>query len=197
MFFTFEDMKQIIKDNLQESAEVLQDFIQHPENIEAIERAAGILIETVMNGGKIISCGNGGSMTDAMHFAEELSGVFREKRKALPALSISDPSHITCAANDYGFESIFSRFVEGLGTGRDVLLAISTSGTSESVNRAVRTAREMGVTTIGLTGRDGGDLAGLVDMALIIPSDDTQRIQEAHIAVGHIVCDLIERELFS
>ena len=108
----------MILENLNEAREVLEEFINQSENIEAIESAAAIMIEAVQDGGKIISCGNGGSMTDAMHFAEELSGVFREKRPALPAICISDPSHITCTANDYGFDEIFSRYVEGVGQQR-------------------------------------------------------------------------------
>ena len=159
-------MKTFIRENLAEARDVLERFISQPENVDAIEAAAVIMIEAVKNRHKIISCGNGGSMTDAMHFAEELSGVFREQRPAIPAVSISDPSHITCAANDYGFESIFSRYIEGLGQPGDVLVAVSTSGNSENVIRAAEAAREKGMKVVALTGKTGGRLAGLADLEI-------------------------------
>ena len=132
-------------------------------------------------------------MTDAMHFAEELSGVFREKRPSLPALSISDPSHITCTANDYGFDSIFSRYVEGVGTKGDTLLAISTSGNSMNIVKAVEAAREKGMKVIGLTGKGGGLLAGMVDQEIRVKgAQHSDRIQEVHIKILHILVLLIE-----
>lgn len=187
-------MKAIIEANLTEAKEVLDDFINQPENIASIERAAQILAKCVAKGGKIISCGNGGSMTDAMHFAEELSGVFREKRPALPAISISDPSHITCTANDYGFDSVFSRFVEGVGQRNDVLLAISTSGNSMNIVKAVEAAKEKGMKVVGLTGKTGGLLAGMVDSEIRVKGRaHSDRIQEVHIKVLHILVLLIEQ----
>jgi len=193
VFFTFEDMKTSIEANLKEAKEVLEEFINQAENIEAIEQSARILTEAIENGGKIMSCGNGGSMTDAMHFAEELSGVFREKRRALPAISISDPSHITCTANDYGFDSVFSRFVEGLGKEDDVLLAISTSGNSMNIIKAVEAAREKGMKVVGLTGKTGGLLAGMVDQEIRVKGRmHSDRIQEVHIKILHILVLLIE-----
>ena len=190
-------MKTLIRENLNEAREVLDEFLASPENIEAIEKAALIMIESVRQGGKILSCGNGGSMTDAMHFAEELSGVFREKRPALPALSISDPSHITCTANDYSFDEIFSRYVEGLGRQGDVLLAISTSGNSMNIIKAAEAAREKGLNVVGLTGKTGGLLAGMVDCEVRVRGrKHSDRIQEVHIKILHILVLLIEQNVF-
>ncbi len=189
-------MKTIIEANLNEAKEVLNDFICRSENIASIERSAQILIESIAKGGKIISCGNGGSMTDAMHFAEELSGVFREKRPALPAICISDPSHITCTANDYGFEFVFSRFVEGVGQKSDVLLAISTSGNSMNIIKAAEAAKDKGMKVVGLTGNTGGLLSGMVDQEIRVKGrTHSDRIQEVHIKVLHILVLLIEQGL--
>jgi len=187
-------MKAIIEANLNEAKEVLDDFVSLPENIKSIEKSAQILIESIAKGGKIISCGNGGSMTDAMHFAEELSGVFREKRPALPAISISDPSHITCTANDYGFESIFSRFVEGVGQKGDVLLTITTSGNSMNIIKDAEAAKDKGMHVVGLTGKTGGLLSGIVDSEIRVKGRTfSDRIQEVHIKVLHILVLLIEQ----
>ena len=187
-------MKETIEASLREAAEVLQEFLQHPGNIKAIESVAGILVEAIGNGGKVISCGNGGSMTDAMHFAEELSGVFREKRRALPAISISDPSHITCTANDLGFDAIFSRYIESVGREGDVLMAISTSGNSMNIIRAVEAARGKGMKVVGLTGKTGGLLAGMVDAEIRVKGRRySDRIQEVHIKVLHILVTLVEQ----
>jgi len=190
-------MKALILENLNEAREVLEEFVSQPENIEAIEQAAALMVEAVQNGGKIISCGNGGSMTDAMHFAEELSGVFREKRPALPAISISDPSHITCTANDYSFDEIFSRYVEGLGQEGDVLLAISTSGNSMNIIKAVEAAMGKGMKVVGLTGKSGGLLAGMVDQEIRVKGrKHSDRIQELHIKILHILVLMIEQRVF-
>jgi D-sedoheptulose 7-phosphate isomerase len=187
-------MKETIEAHLKEAREVLDEFISAPGTIKAIETAAGILVETVRGGHKIISCGNGGSMTDAMHFAEELSGVFREKRPAIPAISISDPSHITCTANDYGFEAIFSRYLEGTGQEGDALLAISTSGNSMNIIRAAETAREKGMKVVGLTGRTGGLLSGMLDAEIRVKGRKySDRIQEVHIKILHILVHLNEQ----
>jgi len=189
-------MKTFIETNLKEAAEVLNEFMGQPGNITAIESAAKILIDAIRNGHKIISCGNGGSMTDAMHFAEELSGVFRNKRPAIPAVSISDPSHITCVANDYGFDEIFSRYIEGLGLPGDVLVAISTSGNSMNIIKAVEAAREKGMKVIGLTGKTGGLVAGIVDQEIRVRGrKHSDRIQEVHIKILHILVLLIEQEV--
>ena len=152
--------------------------------------------EALSNGNKIISCGNGGSMCDAMHFAEELSGKFRNDRKGLAALSISDPSHITCVANDYGFDEIFSRYVEAVGNKGDILLGISTSGNSGNVINAVEVARKQGIKTIVLTGKTGGALAEIADLEIRAPrSKFADRAQEIHIKVIHTLIDGIERAL--
>jgi D-sedoheptulose 7-phosphate isomerase len=195
--FYFWGMKALIQENLNEAQEVLEDFVSQPKNIEAIEKAASLMVAAVQNGGKIISCGNGGSMTDAMHFAEELSGVFREKRPALPAISISDPSHITCTANDYSFDEIFSRYVEGVGQEGDVLLAISTSGNSMNVIKAAEAAKGKGMKVVGLTGKTGGLLAGMVDSEIRVKGrKNSDRIQEVHIKIIHILVLLIEQKVF-
>jgi D-sedoheptulose 7-phosphate isomerase len=152
------------------------------------------MIDTVSTGRKIISCGNGGSMTDAMHFAEELTGVFREKRPAIPAISISDPSHLTCVANDYGFDAIFSRFIEAVGQPGDTLVAISTSGNSMNVIKAVEAAREKGMKIIALTGKTGGLLGGMADQEIRVRGrQHSDRIQEVHIKVLHILVLLVEQ----
>lgn len=150
----------------------------------------------IMSGNKIISCGNGGSHCDAMHFAEELSGRFRKDRKALPALAISDPSHITCVGNDYGFEFIFSRYVEALGNKGDILLAISTSGNSPNVLNAAKAAKEKGMTVVALSGKDGGKLKANADCNIIVGHDGfADRIQEVHIKIIHILILLIEKQV--
>ncbi len=191
-------MKAIIEANLKEASEVLDEFTGNPDNIKSLEAAANLLIEAVKGGHKIISCGNGGSMTDAMHFAEELSGVFREKRLALPALSISDPSHITCTANDYGFDAIFSRYVEAIGQTGDVLLAITTSGNSMNIVKAVEAAHEKGMKVIGLTGKGGGLVGGMVDQEIRVRGRKySDRIQEVHIKILHILVLLVERGTIS
>ena len=152
------------------------------------------MIETIRRRGKIISCGNGGSHCDAMHFAEELSGRYRDDRPALPAIAISDPSHISCVSNDYGFQAIFSRFVEGLGQAGDTLLAISTSGNSPNVLEAARVAREKEISVVALTGQDGGALAELADVEVRVPHHGyADRIQEVHIKVIHVLIMLIEQ----
>ena len=197
-FYTFDYMKELIKANLDQAGEVLAEFTATPENIDSIESAAGILIKTIRDGHKIISCGNGGSMTDAMHFAEELSGLFRDNRPALPAISISDPAHITCVANDIGFEAVFSRFIESTGQPGDCLLAISTSGNSMNIIKAAEAAREKGMKIVGLTGKSGGLLSGLADQEIRVRGRKySDRIQEVHITVLHILVALIEEELLN
>lgn len=187
-------MKQIA-DHFSEAAEILQKF-NTPSNHSLIETAGEIMVTAIRSGNKIISCGNGGSMCDAMHFAEELSGRYRDDRKALPALSISDPSHISCVANDYGYAHVFSRYLEAIGQTGDVLLAISTSGNSENVLNAIAVAKQKGIRVIGLTGKDGGKMASLCDVEIRAPhSSYADRAQEIHIKIIHCLIDLIERTL--
>ena len=178
---------------LKESAEILQNFVQSDKAIQAIENAIQLMSKALINGNKIISCGNGGSMSDAMHFAEELTGKFREERKSLAAIAISDPAYITCTANDYGFEYIFSRFIEGIGKQGDILLAISTSGNSANVMEAVKTAQQKNMLVVALTGKDGGKLAHMADVEIRAPhSNYSDRAQEIHIKVIHILIKHIE-----
>jgi D-sedoheptulose 7-phosphate isomerase len=187
-------MRNLIEQNFKEAQDILSQFISDPNNILCIEKAGVLMASTIKNGGKIISCGNGGSMCDAMHFAEELSGRFRDDRKALPAVSISDPSHITCVGNDYGFDNIFSRYVEALGNKGDVLLAISTSGNSANVINAAKAARAKGMTVVALSGKDGGKIASLCDVEIRAPhSTYADRIQEIHIKVIHSLITVIEK----
>lgn len=190
------DAQKIIKEELSQAALTLNNFLKSETSLQSIEKAAQIMSHAIQSGNKIISCGNGGSHCDAMHFAEELSGRFRNDRKALPAVSISDPSHITCVGNDYGFEFIFSRYVEALGNAGDVLLAISTSGNSANVLNAAKAAKEKGVAVIALCGKSGGKLAALTDCSIIVAHDGfADRIQEVHIKIIHILILLIEKQV--
>lgn len=185
-----------IKLHFEEASEVLNTFLSNPENFTQIELAGMLMVEAIKNHHKIISCGNGGSLCDAMHFAEELSGRYRDNRRALPAISISDPSHISCVGNDYGYEFVFSRFVEAIGNKNDVLLAISTSGNSANVIQAIKAAKEKGMKVVGLTGKDGGQMASLCDIEIRAPfSKYADRAQEIHIKVIHSLIDFIERRV--
>ena len=186
---------ELIKAQLVESSELKKRVAESLDS--QIVEVAQVLIDCLRSGGKVMLCGNGGSAADAQHIAGELSCRLRIERDGLSAFALTtNPSVLTALANDYSYEEVFSRQVKALARRGDCLIGISTSGTSESINLAVIKAGELGVTTIGLTGRGGGTLANLADHALVIPSDDTQRIQEAHITIGHIICDIIERELF-
>ncbi len=186
-----------ILEELRAAQRTLELFIDNPEAIRTIANAADLLTTAATSGKRIYACGNGGSMSDAMHFAEELSGRFRNDRPPIAAAAISDPGHITCTANDYGFEHIFSRYVEAFGQSGDVLLAISTSGNSANVNNAAKVARTKGMKVIGLTGKDGGSLAPLCDVEIRAPfSEFSDRVQEIHIKVIHILVMLVEQGLF-
>lgn len=186
----------IIARELNQAAEVLQEFLKQEENLKRIEGAAKLIANAVLQGGKVISCGNGGSHCDAMHFAEELTGRYRDNRKAIPALCVSDPSHISCVSNDYGYEFVFSRYLEALGNQGDVLLGISTSGNSPNIIKAAETARARGMKVIILSGKDGGKLAPLADIELRVPHFGyADRIQEVHIKIIHILILLIEKEV--
>lgn len=188
------DNLSLIKSELQEAAKVLESFLNNDHNLIAIENAGQAFVETINNGGKIFSCGNGGSHCDAMHFAEELTGRYREDRRALPAIAISDPSHMSCVSNDFGYESIFSRYIEGLGREGDALLAISTSGNSKNILKAVTMAKQRKMKIIALTGKNGGELGELADVEIRVPHMGyADRIQEIHIKVIHIMIQLIEK----
>jgi D-sedoheptulose 7-phosphate isomerase len=182
-----------IRENLSQASELLIKFMGDEENLLCIERAAKVFIESIKKGGKLISFGNGGSMSDAMHFAEELTGKFRDERPGIPAIAISDPSHITCVANDYGFDHIFSRFIDSMGKSGDAVLAISTSGNSANILKAAEVAKDKGLKIVALTGKSGGKLAKLADVEIRVPHNAySDRIQEIHIKVIHILIDLIE-----
>ena len=189
-------MNEVFIEDFNEALEVLKLFINDKGNFDKLEKAGDIMVSAIKAGNKIISCGNGGSMSDATHFAEELSGRFRDERPAIPAIAISDAAHITCAANDYGFESIFSRFVEGLGKNGDVLLAISTSGNSANIVKAAQTAKGKGMKVVALTGKDGGKLAGIADVEIRAPkSKYSDRVQEIHIKAIHSLIHYIEENI--
>lgn len=187
----------IVRKEFLEAQEVLSSFIANDENMKAIEKAGTLIVDSFKNNGKLISCGNGGSMCDAMHFAEELSGRFRGDRSSLPAMSISDPSYMSCAINDYGAEAVFARYVEGMGFEGDVLVAISTSGNSMNVINAAEVAKSKGVKVIALTGKTGGKLAALADVEIRAPhSEFADRVQEIHIKVIHSLIHYVEQQMF-
>ena len=191
-------MKDIIQQSLRESQDVLAQFLSDPSKLDAIEKAADCLVDALQQGKKILSCGNGGSHCDAMHFAEELSGRYRENRPALAAMAISDPSHITCVSNDFGYNYIYSRFIEGLGNQGDVLVGISTSGQSANIMEAVKAAQEKGMQVVLLTGKDGGALARMGAIEIRVDHFGfADRIQEIHITVIHILIQLIEAKIFN
>lgn len=185
---------QLIKQELLQAYDVLDKFLTDPATTNSITAAAETFVEAFKNGGKAISCGNGGSHCDAMHFAEELTGRYRDERAPLPAVAISDSSHISCVGNDYGFDHIFSRFVEAFATEKDVLLAISTSGNSVNILKAAEEAKKKGARVVALTGNGGGKLAELADVEIRVPHYGyADRIQEIHIKVIHIIILLIEK----
>jgi D-sedoheptulose 7-phosphate isomerase len=180
----------------QEAEKTLHQFWNDPSQVEKCVKFSQILIEAYKKGSTVFSCGNGGSHCDAMHFAEELTGRYRKDRRPLGALALGDASHVTCVSNDYGFEFIFSRQVEGLGRAGDVLIGISTSGNSKNVINAIESAKKKGMKTIALLGRDGGQIKSMVDLALVVPAQTSDRIQEMHIKIIHTVIETVEREIF-
>ena len=186
----------LIRGELTEAADTLSKFLSDDANLQAIEKAAVLLADSFKAGGKVLSCGNGGSHCDAMHFAEELTGRYRENRPGYPAIAISDVSHISCVSNDFGYEFVFSRFMEAVGQKGDVLLGISTSGNSGNIIKAIEAARAKGMKVITLTGKDGGKMAGSADIEIRVPHFGyADRIQEIHIKVIHILIQLIEKEM--
>lgn len=186
----------VITNELTQAADVLSAFLKNEANISAIEKGASMMASSIQAGGKVISCGNGGSHCDAMHFAEELTGKYRDARRAIPAICISDASHISCVGNDYGYDFIFSRFLEALGNKGDVLFCLSTSGNSKNIIEAVKVAKERGMKVIALTGKDGGKLGPLADLEIRVPHTGyADRIQEVHIKIIHITILLLEKLL--
>lgn len=186
-----------VRGAFEDAARTLEAFLADPACLEGVRRFVDAAERTVRSGGLLMSCGNGGSMCDAMHFAEEWTGRFRQDRSAIAAVAFSDPSHLTCIANDFGYEEVFAREVEAYGKPGDVLVALSTSGNSPNILRACEVARERKVTTVGLLGKGGGELLGQVDIPIVVPHATTSdRIQEIHIKVLHIAIETVERELF-
>ncbi len=179
-----------------EAETTLNAFRKDPSQMEKCLKFTDLLHETFKNGGNIYTCGNGGSHCDAMHFAEEWTGRYRKDRPAVGAMALGDASHVPCVSNDYGFEYIFSRQIEGLGRKGDMLVGISTSGNSKNVILAVEAAKKKGLTTVALLGRDGGKLKEMVDLAIVIPAQTSDRIQEMHIKVIHTVIESVERRMF-
>ncbi|CAH8216719.1 MULTISPECIES: D-sedoheptulose 7-phosphate isomerase [Vibrio] len=186
----------LIKSELTEAADVLNKFLSDDHNIAQIGAAAKLIADSFKQGGKVLSCGNGGSHCDAMHFAEELTGRYRENRPGYPGIAISDPSHLSCVSNDFGYDFVFSRYVEAVGAKGDVLFGLSTSGNSGNILKAIEAAKAKGMKTIALTGKDGGKMAGLADVEIRVPHFGyADRIQEIHIKIIHIIIQLIEKEM--
>ena len=186
-----------IRDSLNQAKAALDALLANEVALAAVAGAAELLVATFKAGGRVYSCGNGGSMSDAMHFAEELTGRYRENRPGLPALAISDAGHLTCVANDFGYEHVFARFLESHARAGDCLVAISTSGTSANVVNAAETARARGAKVIALTGKPGSMLESRADVCICTPGGRyADRVQELHIKVIHILIELIERALF-
>jgi len=183
--------------SLRDARSALDALMADPQALAAVEQAAAVLITCFESGGRVFSCGNGGSMCDAMHFAEELTGRYQLDRPALPALAINDPSHLSCVGNDYGYDQVFSRYLEAHARSGDCLLALTTSGGSKNVLRAAETAQARGVRVIALTGRPDAAVAALADVHVCTPGGRfADRVQELHIKVLHILIELVERHFF-
>ena len=188
-------MREDIVKRIEENISVKKNILNDTHLIDTIERAATVVVTAIKNGNKVIFCGNGGSAADSQHLAAELIGKFYFNRRSLPAVSLTvNTSMITAIGNDFGFNKVFARQLEGIGKAGDVLIGLSTSGNSENVVEAFRLAKEIGISTIAFTGESGGILRNLADILINVPSNDTPRIQEAHIMVGHIICELVEKE---
>lgn len=186
-----------IRSAFEDARATLAAFLADPACLDGVRRFTSAAAKTLSNGGLLMSCGNGGSMCDAMHFAEEWTGRFRKDRSALPAIAFSDPSQLTCIANDFGFDDVFARSVEAYGKRGDLLVAISTSGGSPNILKALDVARKRGITTVGLLGKGGGKARAACDIPIVVPLATTSdRIQEIHIKVLHIVIEAVEREMF-
>ena len=187
---------EIVRASLRESQQALAALLANEAMLAEVARAGALLARTFEAGGKVYACGNGGSMCDAMHFAEELTGRYRDDRPGYAATAIADPSHLSCVGNDYGYEQVFARYVQDHGRAGDLLLAITTSGTSKNVVAAAKQARELGVKVVALTGRPDTPITALADIAIVTPGGKyADRVQELHIKVIHILIELVEREL--
>ena len=189
-------MTEIITHSLEEARDILDRFLSNPETVPSMEQMVGIMAACLRSGGKIMSCGNGGSLCDATHFAEELTGRFRSNRRPLSAMAINDPAYLTCTSNDFCFEDVFARWVEAFGKAGDVLLAITTSGRSENVIRAARVAKTLGMKVVTLTSEGDSPVKELSDVCIQVPrAPHSDRIQEIHIKVIHITIEALEKEL--
>jgi len=186
----------LILTSCHEAEQCLQTFLADQKNLGLVEQFVDLIVETFNGGNKVYSAGNGGSHCDAMHFAEEWTGRYRKDRKPLPALAFSDPSHLSCTANDYGFEHVFERMVEAFGGKGDVFLAITTSGNSKNLVLAAEAAKKKGMKVVGLLGKNGGAMKPLCDIPIIVPGQTSDRIQELHIKIIHIAIECAERRLF-
>ncbi len=190
-------MREQIKDIISASVNTKQKVLSNESILTTIEEITTLVVKAFKGGNKVLFCGNGGSAADAQHLAAEFSGRFYKDRKPLPSEALhTNTSYLTAVANDYGYEHVYSRVVEGTGTDGDVLIALSTSGNSANITNALQKAREIGMITVGLTGEGGGKMKDMCDHLVNIPSADTPRIQEAHIMVGHIICQLVEEQFF-
>ena len=190
-------MKNYIKDQIKKSYETKQAIYENEALLEKIEEVAQMCVELYKGDKKTILAGNGGSAADAQHIAAELVGRYGFDRPSIPSLALTtDTSNLTAIGNDYGYDQVFSRQLEGMGQAGDIFIGISTSGNSVNIIKAFESAKKKGITTVALTGRDGGEMAKMADVALVVPSDSTPRIQESHILIGHIICDIIEKETF-
>lgn len=192
-------MKEYIKDQIKKSYETKQAIYNSDELLEKIKKVSQLCVDIYKNSlNKTILAGNGGSAADAQHIAAELVGRYGFDRPSLPSLALTtDTSNLTAIGNDYGYERVFSRQLEGMGQSGDIFIGISTSGNSQNIINAFEVAKQKGITTVALVGRDGGEMARMADIAIIVPSNDTPRIQESHILIGHIICDIIEKEVFA
>jgi len=191
-------MKNYIKNQVKQSYEVKQAFYADEKLIESIETVAKLCVELYKNNKKTILAGNGGSAADAQHIAAELVGRYGFDRPSIPSLALTtDTSNLTAIGNDYGYDQVFSRQLDGMGQEGDLFFGISTSGNSLNIIKAFEVAKKKNITTVAIVGRDGGEMAKIADISLIVPSDATPRIQESHILIGHIICDIIEKELFA
>jgi D-sedoheptulose 7-phosphate isomerase len=187
-----------IKKIIKSSIDTKQSVLQNEGLLKAIAESVDVIVNAFRNGNRVYFCGNGGSAADAQHLAAEFSGRFYTNRKALPAEALHcNTSYLTAVANDYGFDEIYSRLIDGIGEAGDVLVGLSTSGTSANIIKAFETAKKKGMITIGFTGKSGGNMKPLCDHLINIPSTDTPRIQESHIMVGHIICQLVEEQYFT
>jgi D-sedoheptulose 7-phosphate isomerase len=191
-------MKQYIKEQIKQSYETKQKIYNNENLLDSIEFLAKSCVEVYKNGKKTMLAGNGGSAADAQHIAAELVGRYGFDRPSIPSLALTtDTSNLTAIGNDYGYDKVFSRQLEGMGNKGDIFIGISTSGNSQNIINAFESAKTKGITTVAFVGKDGGKMAKMADISLIVPSNDTPRIQESHILIGHILCDIIEKELFA